>query len=45
LGGFIVNHTKEIPQAGAQIYIENYHFTIEEATGQKIGLVKMTVSE
>lgn len=45
LGGFIVNHTKEIPQAGTQIYIENYHFTIEEATGQKIGLVKMTVSE
>ena len=45
LGGFIVNHTKEIPHAGAQIYIENFHFTIEEATRQKIGLVRMTVSE
>jgi CBS domain containing-hemolysin-like protein len=45
LGGFIVNHTKEIPQAGAQIYIDKYHFTVEEATGQKIGLVKMVVSE
>lgn len=45
LGGFIVDHTKEIPQTGAQITIGNYHFTIEEATGQKIGIVKMRVAE
>ncbi len=43
LGGFIVNHTKEIPQAGEHIVIDNFTFVIEEATGQKIGLVKMTV--
>lgn len=42
LGGFIVNHTKEIPQKGDEITIENFHFVIEEATNKKIELVKMT---
>ncbi|KFF16252.1 hemolysin family protein [Flavobacterium hydatis] len=45
LGGFIVNHTKEIPQVGEEITIENYHFVIEEATNKKIELVKMTIRE
>jgi len=43
LGGFIVNTSKEIPQNGDQIVIENYHFTIEEASNTKIDLVKMTI--
>lgn len=45
LGGFIVNYTKEIPQKGAIITIENYHFVIEEATNKKIELVKMTIKD
>ncbi|HEX8577043.1 MAG TPA: hemolysin family protein, partial [Flavobacterium sp.] len=45
LGGFIVGHTKEIPQKGEQIQIENYHFIIEEATNKKIELVKMIIRE
>jgi putative hemolysin len=45
LGGFIVDHTKEIPQIGEEITIGNYHFVIEEATNKKIELVKMTIKE
>jgi len=40
-----VNYTKEIPQKGAIITIENYHFVIEEATNKKIELVKMTIKD
>ncbi|PWA07008.1 hemolysin family protein [Flavobacterium laiguense] len=45
LGGFIVDFTKEIPQKGDAITIENYHFVIEEATNKKIELVKMTIKD
>jgi putative hemolysin len=45
LGGFIVNFTKEIPQKGESITIDNYHFIIEEATNKKIELVKMTIKD
>lgn len=45
LGGFIVNFTKEIPQKGDEITIDNYHFVIEEATNKKIELVKMTIKD
>ena len=45
LGGFIVDHTKEIPQKGDVIAIGIYSFVIEEATNKKIELVKMTVQE
>ena len=45
LGGFIVDHTKQIPQKGAVIAIGIYSFVIEEATNKKIELVKMTVQE
>ncbi|AWI25456.1 hemolysin family protein [Flavobacterium pallidum] len=45
LGGFIVNHTKEIPQKGENIQIGHFHFLIEAATEKKIELVKMTVRE
>lgn len=45
LGGFIVNSTKEIPQKGDKIVIDNFHFVIEEASNKKIELVKMTIKE
>lgn len=45
LGGFLVNHTTEIPQKGEQITIDKIRFTIEEATNKKIELVKMTLLE
>lgn len=45
LGGFIVDFSKEIPQKGEQITIENLHFVIEDASNNKIDLVKMTITE
>ena len=45
LGGFIVSHTKEIPQKGEELKLEGFHFFIEQATAQKIELVKMTLTE
>ncbi|MBP6556936.1 MAG: HlyC/CorC family transporter [Flavobacterium sp.] len=43
LGGFIVDFSKEIPQKGDQITIENFRFTIEEASNKKIELVKLVL--
>lgn len=43
LGGFIVDHVKEIPQKGEVIEIDNFQFLIEEASNKKIELVKMTI--
>ncbi|MBE8725273.1 hemolysin family protein [Flavobacterium hungaricum] len=45
LGGFIVYHTKEIPQKGDKIVIDKYHFVIQEASNKKIELVKMIIKE
>lgn len=45
LGGFIVNHTKEIPQKGDEIVIDSYYFVIEEASNKKIELVKLTIKD
>lgn len=45
LGGFIVDFSKEIPQKGDKIVIDNFHFLIEEASNTKIELVKMTVTD
>jgi len=45
LGGFIVNHTKEIPQKGDKIVIDKYHFFIKEASNKKIELVKLTIKD
>lgn len=45
LGGFIVDHTKEIPQKGEVIIIGNFHFVIEQATNKKIELVKMSLRD
>lgn len=45
LGGFLVDFTKEIPQKGEEIKVGSYHFYIQEATANKIELVKMTIFE
>ncbi|MBC7440533.1 MAG: HlyC/CorC family transporter [Flavobacterium sp.] len=45
LGGFIVDFTKEIPQKGDKIQIQNFHFTIKEATNKKIELVEMAIRD
>jgi len=45
LGGFIVNHTKEIPQKGDKIVIDKFHFSIKEASNKKIELVKLTIKD
>ena len=43
LGGFIVNTSKEILTKGNEITIDNFHIVIEEASNNKIGLVKVTI--
>ena len=45
LGGFIVDFTKEIPQKGDKIQIQNFHFTIKEATNKKIELVELSIRD
>jgi putative hemolysin len=45
LGGFIVDHTKDFPQNGEKIHIENFEITIHSASNKKIELVKLSVSE
>jgi putative hemolysin len=45
LGGFIVDFSKEIPQKGDQITIGNFLCTIEEASNNKIEIVKLTLNE
>lgn len=41
LGGLIVHHAKEIPQAGEQLQVQQFTFIIQQASGKKIELVKM----
>ncbi len=43
LGGFIVDYTKGIPKKGNKISIGNYNFVVEEASNNKIELVKMSI--
>jgi CBS domain containing-hemolysin-like protein len=45
LGGFIVDFTKEIPQKGDKIQIQNFHFTVKEATNKKIELVELAIRD
>jgi putative hemolysin len=45
LGGFIVNHTNEIPEEGENIQIDNFEFNILEAYNNKIERIKMTVNK
>ncbi|HSP11462.1 MAG TPA: hemolysin family protein [Salegentibacter sp.] len=43
LGGFIVNHTEEIPQQGELVSIENFQFEIKEVSNTKIELVELKI--
>ncbi|MFD2726939.1 hemolysin family protein [Hyunsoonleella rubra] len=45
LGGFIVNHTEEIPEQGAVIDIESLQFTVLEVSNTKIDLVELKIME
>ena len=45
LGGFIVNHTKEIPSNEEKIRIENFEIIIHSASNKKIELVRFSVKE
>ena len=45
LGGFIVDYTKDFPQNGEKIHIENFEITIHSASNKKIELVKLSLSE
>ncbi|MDT0686226.1 hemolysin family protein [Autumnicola psychrophila] len=43
LGGYIVNHTEEIPQQGEVLKIENFEFLILEVSNTKIEVVEVKV--
>ncbi len=45
LGGFITNHTEEIPQIDEEVKINNYHFKILDATNTKIELVELHLKD
>lgn len=45
LGGFIVDYTKDFPQNGEKIHIENFEIIIHSASNKKIELVKLSLSE
>ncbi len=45
LGGFIVNHTKEIPLNDEKINIENFEIIIHSASNKKIELVRFSIKE
>ena len=44
LGGLIVYNTQEIPTKGEEVRVDNFIFTILEASNTKIDLVKLEVS-
>ena len=43
LGGFIVNHTEEIPKQNQEIKIEQFHFSIQKVSTTKIELVQLKI--
>lgn len=43
LGGYIVNHTEEIPQQGGMVDIDEFTFYIKEVSNTKIELVEVKV--
>ena len=45
LGGFIVNHTEEIPEQNQEIRINQFHVTIKEVSNTKIELVTLKIVE
>lgn len=45
LGGLILNHLQEIPEVGARLKVENLSFRVETMEGNRIGKVKLKVSD
>ncbi len=45
LGGFITNHTEEIPQQLEEVIIENFHIKILEVSTTKIEMVELEIRE
>ncbi|HEY9185590.1 MAG TPA: hemolysin family protein [Salegentibacter sp.] len=43
LGGFIVNHTEEIPQQGELVTVGDFEFDIKEVSNTKIELVELKI--
>ena len=43
LGGFIVNHTEQIPTKGQEIIIGRFHLTIIEVSNTKIELINLKI--
>jgi len=43
LGGFIVNHTEEIPEQNQEIKIGHFHFLIQNVSTTKIELVQLKI--
>jgi CBS domain containing-hemolysin-like protein len=43
LGGFIVNHTEQIPIKGQEIVIGRFHFIINEVSNTKIELINLKI--
>ncbi|WP_417885144.1 hemolysin family protein [Zunongwangia sp.] len=43
LGGFIVNHTEEIPQKNEQVRIDDFEIIIKEVSNTKIELVELKI--
>lgn len=43
LGGYIVNHTEEIPEQGSVVQIDHFSFMIKEVSNTKIELVEIKV--
>ena len=44
LGGFIVNHTEEIPQQNEVVRIDDFQFTILDVSNTKIDLVELKIN-
>lgn len=45
LGGFITNHTEEIPQQLEEVQIENFRIKILEVSNTKIELVELEIRD
>ena len=43
LGGFIVNHTEQIPKKDQEIIIGRFHFIISEVSNTKIELINLKI--
>jgi CBS domain containing-hemolysin-like protein len=43
LGGFILQHTESIPEAGTEIELELYKLTIEQVSDRRIEIVKFVI--